>query len=239
MKKIYFVGFLVVLLLSSPSAAQASAKSSVTPEAALKMLQEGNKRFVACQLKRPNQDTKRCQETATKGQSPFAAVLSCADSRVPVEVLFDRGIGDIFVVRDAGNIATVTDIGSMEYAVEHLGTPLVVVLGHSHCGAVTAAVKGGDAPPNIKAIMDYIAPAVAAAKAANPDKSGEGLVNPAIAANVLQAMADIFQKSPLFREKVKSGGVRVEAAIYDLKSRQVTWLGPHPQQAQLVAAEAK
>ncbi len=239
MKKAYLVGLFIIFLLSSPVGAMASAKSAVTPEAALKMLQEGNKRFVTRQAKRPNQTPQRCQETATHGQQPFAAVLSCADSRVPVEVLFDRGIGDIFVVRDAGNIATVTDIGSLEYAVDHLGTSLVVVLGHSQCGAVTAAVQGGEATPNIKAIMAHIAPAVAQARSANPDKSGDALVNPAIAANVLQAMADIFTASPLFREKVKGGSVKVEGAIYDLKSGKVMWLGPHPQQGQLLAGEAK
>ena len=91
-------------------------------------------------VKRLNQGAAQRKLTAEKGQQPFAVVLSCADSRVPVEVLFDRGIGDIFVVRDAGNIATITDIGSIEYAVDHLGSPLVVVMGHSKCGAVTAAV---------------------------------------------------------------------------------------------------
>ena len=147
--------------------------------------------------------------------------------------------GTLFVVRDAGNIATTTDIGSIEYAVDHLGTPLVVVLGHSKCGAVTAAVQGGEAPPNIKAIVDFIAPAVTTAKDANPDKTGEALVPAAITANVWQATADIFKNSPMIREKVKDGKLKLVGATYDIKSGKVNWLGPHPQQTQLVAGEAK
>ena len=239
MRRVYLFGLMLMFLLSSAAIAVAYETSDVSPEAALKMLQEGNGRFVSAAVKRPNQNAKQRVQTAEKGQKPFAVVLSCADSRVPVEVLFDRGIGDIFVVRDAGNIATKTDIGSIEYAVDHLGSPLVVVLGHSKCGAVTAAVEGGEAPPNIKAIVDFIAPAVATAKTANPDKSGDALVSAAITANVWQAMADMYKNSPMMREKVKDGKIKLVGAVYDLKSGKVNWMGPHPQQAQLVAGEAK
>ena len=100
-------------------------------------------------------------------------------------------------------------------------------------------MQGGEAPPNIKAIVDFIAPAVATAKNASPDKSGEALVPAAITANVWQAMADIYKNSPLMREKVKDGKVKMVGATYDIKSGKVTWMGPHPQQAQLVAGEAK
>ena len=123
MRRVYLFGLILMFLLSSAAIAVAYETSGVTPEAALKMLQEGNGRFISAAVKRPNQHAKRRIETADKGQSPFAIILSCADSRVPVEVLFDRGIGDIFVVRVAGNIASKTDIGSMEYAVDHLGSP--------------------------------------------------------------------------------------------------------------------
>ncbi len=214
-------------------------KSDVSPDAALKMLQEGNGRFVSGPVKRPNQGAKQRVETAEKGQKPFAVVLSCSDSRVPVEVIFDRGIGDIFVVRVAGNIASKTDIGSMEYAVDHLGSPLLVVLGHTKCGAVTATVQGGEAPPNIKAIVDCISPAVDKARTTCPDKSGEALVPEAITANVWQAMEDIYKNSPMLRDKVKDGKIKLVGAVYDLKSGKVNWMGPHPQQAQLVAGEAK
>ncbi len=196
MRRFCLFGLILMFLLSSAALSVAYEKSDVSPDAALKMLQDGNSRFVCGPLKRLNQNARQRVQTAEKGQKPFAVVLSCADSRVPVEVLFDRGIGDIFVVRDAGNIATITDIGSIEYAVDHLGSPLVVVLGHSKCGAVTAAVEGGEAPPNIKAIVDFIAPAVVTAKNASPDKSGEALVPAAITANVWQAMTDMYKNSP-------------------------------------------
>ncbi len=239
MRRVSLFGLILMFLLSSAAIAVAYEKSDVSPDTALKMLQDGNGRFVSAAVKRPNQNARQRVQTAEKGQKPFAVVLSCADSRVPVEVLFDRGIGDIFVVRDAGNIATITDIGSIEYAVDHLGSPLVVVLGHSKCGAVTAAVEGGEAPPNIKAIVDFIAPAVTQAKSANPDKSGDALVSAAITANIWQAMADTYKNSPMLREKVKDGKIKLVGAVYDIKSGKVNWLGPHPQQAQLVAGEAK
>jgi carbonic anhydrase len=238
-RKIYLWVMLVIFLLGWTAPSLAYTKSDVPADSALKMLQQGNQRFVSTGSKCPNQNAKRRVQTATHGQHPFAVVLSCADSRVPVEVLFDRGIGDIFVVRDAGNIATQTDIGSIEYAVDHLGTPLVVVLGHSECGAVTAAVEGGEAPPNIKAIVDFITPAVAAAKKASPDKSGEALVPAAITANVWQSMGDIYKNSPMIREKVKENKLKMVGALYDIKSGKINWLGAHPQQAQLVAGEVK
>jgi carbonic anhydrase len=238
-RRVYLFGLMLIFLLSCTVTASATAKSDVSPEAALKMLQDGNKRFVSAAVKRPNQNAKQRVQTAVKGQKPFAAVLSCADSRVPVEVVFDRGIGDIFVIRDAGNIATQTDIGNIEFALATFGTPLVVVMGHTDCGAVVAAVQGGEAPPNIKAIVNFIAPAVATAKSANPDKSGDALVSAATTANVWQAMADMYKNSPLIREKVKDGKIKIVGAVYDIHSGKVNWMGPHPQQAQLVAGEAK
>lgn len=239
MKNICCSGLIMIFLLSGVATGMATSTSDVSPDMALKMLQEGNRRFAVAAAKKPNQNIKRCIETSDKGQKPFAAVLSCSDSRVPVEVLFDRGIGDIFVIRDAGNIATNTDIGSIEYAVDHLGTPLVVVLGHSKCGAVTAAVQGGEAPPNIKAIMDHIGPAVTTAKEASPEKTGEALIPAAITANVWQASADIFKNSPIIREKIKEGKLKLVGATYDIKSGKINWLGPHPQQEQLMAGETK
>ncbi len=238
MKKCCHLSLVLALLLSTATAT-AAVPSSVSPEATLKMLQDGNGRFASAGPKRPNQNAKRRLDTTEKGQQPFAAVLACADSRVPVEVLFDRGIGDIFVVRNAGNIATKESIGSLEFAVDHLGTPLVVVLGHSKCGAVIAAVEGGAAPPNIQTFVDAISPAVAKAKASNPEKSGAALVPEAITANVWQAITDILTNSPLLREKVKEGKVKMVGGNYDLKTGKVTWLGPHPQQAALLAGEAR
>src|SRR5262245_28073525 len=125
------------------------AGSGVGPEAALKMLQEGNARFVAGKARHPHEDQGRRNETAS-GQHPFASILSCSDSRDPVEVTFDEGVGDLFVVRVAGNVADTDEIASLEYGAEHLGTQLIAVLGHTKCGAVTAVVNedklGGSLP---------------------------------------------------------------------------------------------
>ena len=115
----------------------------------------------------------------------------------------------------------------------------MLVMGHSGCGAVTATVQGGEAPPNIKAILDDIAPALAKVKAANPGLTGEALVAEVIKANVWQAIGDIYKSSPMMRDKVKDGNVKLLGALYDMKSGKVSWLGPHPQQAQLIAGEAK
>jgi carbonic anhydrase len=238
-KKIYVIGMILIFTLATAAMGLAETKSEVSPDAALAMLKEGNSRFVAGHARYPNLSAARRKQTAEKGQKPFAVVLACSDSRVPVEEIFNRGIGDIFTIRDAGNIATQTDIGSIEYAVDHLGTPLVVVMGHSHCGAVTATVQGGEAPPNIKAIIDFISPALAKVKAANPGKTGEALVAEVINANVQQGMRDIIKNSPIMREKVKDGKVKLVGALYDIKSGKVSWMGPHPQQAQLLSGEAK
>jgi carbonic anhydrase len=240
-RKIYSYGLILIFMLATASMAlaEAKSKSDVSPDAAFKMLTEGNNRFVAGRMKHPNLSAVRRQQTTEKGQKPFAVVLACADSRTPVEQIFDQGIGDIFTVRDAGNIATKTDIGSIEYAVDYFETPLVVAMGHSLCGAVEATVQGGEAPPNIRAIVDFIAPALARAKAANPDKSGEALVAEVTKANVWQAMEDIYKNSPMIREKVKDSKVKMVGALYDIKSGKVSWLGPHPQQAQLLSGEAQ
>jgi carbonic anhydrase len=239
LKKIYLLGMILIFTLALAAMALAETKSDVSPEAALTMLKEGNSRFVSGHASQPNLSAKRRKQTAEKGQKPFAVVLACSDSRVPVEEIFNRGVGDIFTIRDAGNIATKTDIGSIEYAVDHLGTPLVVVMGHSQCGAVTATVEGGEAPPNIKAIMEFISPALAKVKAANPGKTGEALVVEVINANVWQGMRDILKNSPIMREKVKDGKVKLVGALYDIKSGKVSWMGPHPQQAQMLSGEAK
>jgi len=239
MKRTYLIGLILLLMLGTAAIALAAAKSDVSSEAAMKMLMEGNGRFVSGPAKHPNLDAKRRQETAEQGQKPFAVVLACSDSRVPVEEVFDRGIGDIFTVRNAGNVASQTDIGSVEYAVDHLGTPLVLVMGHSGCGAVTATVEGGEAPPNIKAFEDFIAPALATVKKAHPDKTGEALIAETVKSNVWQSMGDIFKNSPMMREKVKEGKFKLVGAVYDMASGKISWMGPHPQQTQLISGEAK
>jgi carbonic anhydrase len=200
----------------------------------LNVLKEGNARYVAGTEQKPNQDRQRRSLTASQGQQPFAAVLACSDSRVPVELIFDRGIGDIFVVRVAGNVAGPTEMGSIEYAVEHLGTSLFVVLGHTRCGAVTAVAKGEGITGNMTALAELIAPAVAKAKADYPGAIGDLLVYEAIKANVWIAVEKFFKSSAIVRREVKNGSLAVMGAVYDLESGQVEWIGMHPAEQQLL-----
>ncbi len=202
----------------------------MSADEALSRLKAGADRYLEGKLQHPNQSRERRALTYGQGQHPFAAVLGCSDSRVPVELIFDQGIGDIFVVRVAGNVAQADEIGSIEYAVDHLATPVVVVLGHSHCGAVTAVVENAKVTPNIASLVAPIRPAVAKAKAENPEASKEVLLNAAIRDNVLQAMSDLFQKSPLIKAQVKAKKTRVVGALYEIDTGRVQWLGPHPDQ---------
>ncbi|MBI5250891.1 MAG: carbonic anhydrase [Desulfomonile tiedjei] len=211
---------------------------AMSADEALRLLKEGNSRFIASSQQHPNEDVARRNSTATKGQQPFATILSCSDSRVPVEVLFDRGVGDIFVIRVAGNVANGDETGSIEYAVDHLGTPVLVVLGHTKCGAVTAVVTNADLHGNIIPIGKSILPAVVAAKKSNPTATGEALLNEAIKANVWQAIEDVFRTSPITVGRIKSGKLRVEGALYDIETGNVTWMGKHPKQDNLLSDKA-
>jgi carbonic anhydrase len=235
-KKRYLV--LAVLALFALNASCLWAKSAgpgVTPDEAVKMLKEGNDRYAGGTVTHPNQDPQRRGATASMGQQPFATVISCSDSRVPVEILFDAGVGDVFVIRVAGNVADVDETGSIEYGVDHLGTPLLVVLGHTKCGAVTAVVQKAELHGNIVPLVDNIIPAVAKAQAQNPNLSGDALIPKAIEANVWQVIEDIFKNSHTVRDSAKAGHVKVLGAMYDIESGKVEWMGPHPNQDALLA----
>jgi carbonic anhydrase len=181
----------------------------------LKKLLDGNKRCAVCKPKYPRQGPRRRKEIA-KGQKPFAVVVGCSDSRIPPELVFDQGFGDLFVVRVAGNIADDVALGSVEYAVSHLGTELVVVLGHGSCGAVTAATKGGKAHGHLAPIMKALKPAVQKAKRMSGD-----LVDNAIRANVELVVHQIRTSEPVLASMVKEGKVDVVGAYYDLESGRV------------------
>lgn len=205
------------LWLEQAEAAESSAIEpvSLSPDAALQKLVEGNQRFVQHQPQYPDQSAARLQEVA-QAQHPFATVLSCADSRVPAEIIFDQGIGDIFDVRIAGNIATREAIGSIEYAAALLGTPLLMVLGHERCGAVTAAVQNQSLPGDISTFVKAILPAVERVK----DQLGDAVDN-AVVANV-QYQIEQLQRSPLLRERLQSGKLKIVGGRYDLDTGTVT-----------------
>ncbi len=201
-------------------------------DASLMLLKEGNNRFSAGKPQYPHQDATRRTEVA-KGQEPFATVLACSDSRDPVELIFDRGVGDIFVVRVAGNIAGSSELATIEYGVGHLNTPLLVVMGHTKCGAVTAVAKGAELHGHLHVLAEKIKPAVEKAKAGTPE--ADELVPKSIQANVWQAIEDIIKESGEVREKLAVGKLSILGAVYDLESGKVTWLGQHPAEDSIVA----
>ncbi|MBD2251533.1 carbonic anhydrase [Nostoc parmelioides] len=190
----------------------------VNPQAALARLLEGNKRFVDGKRLNPNQSTLRLQETAV-AQYPFAAILGCADSRVPAEIVFDQGLGDLFVVRVAGNVASQTAIGSLEFATAVLGAQLIVVLGHARCGAVVAAAKGDPLPGRIGVFVEEIKPAVERVR----NKTGS-LEENSIIANVQYQAEKLAESSTILRGLIKEGKLKIAGGRYDLASGKVTLL---------------
>jgi carbonic anhydrase len=190
----------------------------LTGKEAIVRLQEGNKRYTDGKSAHPNQGAARRSEVFG-GQAPFAAILGCSDSRVPLEIIFDQGIGDLFVIRVAGNVADDIVSASIEYAAEHLQVPLVVVLGHQNCGAVQAAVKGGHAPGHIPSLLEALQPAVEKGRA----QLGDDLVDQAVRANV-QLTADVIRDSALLSQMVKKGELEVVGAYYSLENGRVDFL---------------
>lgn len=184
--------------------------NTVTAKQALKKLLDGNKRNVAGKKQNPRQDARRRKEVS-KGQKPFAVVVGCSDSRIPPELIFDQGLGDLFVVRLAGNIVDSLALGSIEYAVEHLDTRLVVVLGHGKCGAVTAAAQGGHAPGHVGAILRALQPALKKARKLEGD-----FVENAIRVNVSLVKNKIKASRPILAEMAEKGEIDVIGAYYDI-----------------------
>lgn len=217
---------LVVAALSiSCVAAMASEGAGVTADEALRKLMDGNKEYVEQKMTNQKMSCKTVRESLAKVQKPYAIILSCSDSRVPPEVIFDKGLGEIFVVRVAGNVPDPIVLGSIEYAAEHLGSPLVMVLGHERCGAVTAAVDAKGKPEgNIGAIVKVILPAVSQAKKEYKGKDKSQLVEAAIDDNIKLVEASLTKKSPVLKHLVKEGKVKIVAAKYDLDDGKVTLL---------------
>jgi len=205
----------VCLLLVLSFAALPKGNTTLTADQALQKLVEGNNRYKRMALLRPNQTLAR-RSLVAKGQNPFAIILSCADSRVPPELVFDQGLGDIFVIRVAGNIPNDQMIGSIEYAVEHFDVPLLMVLGHQRCGAVEATVKGGEVPGHIGSIVEAIKPAVEKTKGMPGDP-----VENAIRANIELVVEQLKNSKPILSEFVHNGKLKVVGAKYDLDTGAV------------------
>jgi carbonic anhydrase len=211
---------LVAAGLSRKSLA-ASPSAPISPEAARQRLIAGNNRYVGDKPLRLDHSSRR--EMVAPAQMPFAIVLGCSDSRVPPEILFDQGLGEIFTVRNAGNIADDIAIGSMEYAVEHFATPLIVVLGHQRCGAVMAtisSVASGTMPrPHIASVVTAIRPAVEASKG----MPGDAVEN-AIATHVRRTVAALKASGPVLADAVASGRLEIVGAEYHLAHGHVDFL---------------
>jgi carbonic anhydrase len=202
-----------VLGAARPWSRWLSAPPTLTPDEAVRELVAGNQRYIAGRLTSPSSDLSSLRAHTVEKQEPFAAVLGCADSRVPVELVFDQSIGRLFVVRVAGNIATPDVIASLEYAVAVLGVTAVLVLGHQHCGALKAAVKGEDAPGQISSLYSYLRPAV---------EKGNGDVEVAVHANA-RLQADLLRtSSTVIRDAAAKGAVKVIAGVYDLGTGNVS-----------------
>jgi carbonic anhydrase len=198
-------------------ARSAVAQTVLSPDAALARLMEGNNSFVQGRLASFDQDLAILKEHTVAKQEPFAAVLSCADSRVPVELIFDQSIGHVFVTRVAGNVCTPEVIASLEYGAVVLGVPIIMVLGHDGCGAIKATIDGKPVPGQISALYAPLRPGI--------ERAGPDLVA-AIKANA-QVQADLLRTaSPVIAPLVKTGKMKVVAAYYDLASGKVAILGP-------------
>ncbi len=204
----------------------------------LERLQDGNERFYTNHAQHPHESAARRHDTTVHGQHPFATVLACSDSRVPVEILLDQGIGDVFTIRVAGNVVATDETGSIEYAVEHLGIPLVVVLGHRDCGAVTAVVKHAHELGSIPGLVAHIEPAVKVVEREHPELTGADLVAAAVEQNVWHSIEDLFKHSEAVRERVRAGKARLIGAVYDIDTARIHWLGEHPRQAEWLARPA-
>ena len=216
--------FIAVGLLSANQFARAadpahSDQPSVAPAEAIAKLKEGNGRYTSGNLQHPGQTTERRTELANT-QYPFATIVSCSDSRVPPEIVFDQGLGDLFIVRVAGNVINDEGLGSIEYSVDHLGTRLILVLGHQSCGAVKAAretiAAKGKAPGHIESLVMAIKPAVEATAKDDLDTT--------VKANVKNVVKALRSSTPILKAKVDSGEIQVIGGYYSLDTGAVTFL---------------
>lgn len=222
-----------VLLLCAAMTWAASPVPDKDPDHALADLMAGNVRFARGTSLHSDQDAARRLATLHGDQEPGAIILSCADSRVPPEIIFDQGIGHIFSVRLAGNVATSGGMGTAEYGVAKLGVRLLVVLGHTDCGAVQAVLSGADATGELRRLLAPIAPAVRRATQNNPGLGQDALTVKAVEENVWQAIADMVRGSPVLRQYAASGRLKIVGAVYHLDSGAVAWLGEHPDKTRL------
>ena len=212
MKKVNVLFVMLFVLSVSISSAQ------VVPLLALEYLKEGNKRFVSGKSSKPHQDIVRIKELAS-GQKPFAVIVGCSDSRVPSEIIFDQGLGDLFIVRTAGQVSSYASYGSIEFANAVLGAKLIVVLGHTQCGAVAAACKLPEVPGHIVTLINAIKPAATLAKHQHGDE-----IENAVKINVAMQVEQLKNLEPVLTKSTQDNSTMVVGAVYDLKTGKVEFL---------------
>ncbi len=217
MRSLMLIALIGLPIVAARAVIAAVSAPTMSAGDALKLLLEGNQRFVEGRLEHPNQ-TVAHRFAVAHGQHPFAAVLACSDSRTPPEILFDRGLGDLFVVRVAGNVADQVVIESLDYSVKHLGVRVVMILGHNKCGAVTAAVAGHEEEGDVGPMLKELRPAVEATKG----MAGDPVEN-AVRENVKLVMKNLAT-SPELTAMVQSGELKIIGGIYDLYTGKIEML---------------
>lgn len=219
------------------SAAAKSAKEELRPatvEEIYAELKAGNKRFVTGKMRHPNMSGTRVRQTGREGEHPLAVVLCCADSRVAPELILDQGIGDLFTVRVAGNVANPGEVASVEYAVDHLRAPLVVVMGHSECATVRSVVDGTRMLGELGEWARNIKMALQRTRFAAPSLTGRPLMTAVTQMNVWESIEDMLKGSAALRDRLRAGELHIVGATYQVETGEVNWMGAHPDQCDFV-----
>lgn len=210
------------LVLACMLVASASVENSgITADQALKILMDGNARFASGNPTHPDQSIADRRAELATSQHPFAVVVTCSDSRVPPEIIFDQGLGDLFVVRTAGEVMDNVTFGTIEYAVDHLNVPLILVIGHDGCGAVDATIADGEIPGHIGSLVEAIKPAVDVARGMKGD-----LLNNSIDVNAMNIADKLNSTGPIISSAVKQGKLKIIGGRYRLDSGEVTLFEP-------------
>lgn len=201
----------------------------ITAEEALSRLKEGNQRFYSEDSQHKSMSSERRRQLLVTDQEPFAIILGCSDSRVPAEIIFDQGLGDLFVIRVAGNIVAPSQVGSIEYAVEKFGAPLVIVLGHSNCGAIQSTLdalagKGDTSSHNLNSIVSRIKPVIETLYETDLKNDEEQLMKYSVRANIRASVTHIRYSSPILERLVQQGKVAVVGAEYSLATGEVNFI---------------
>lgn len=218
-KTIYSLGILLALSFNTGAVFASHNIENISAKEALQKLKDGNERFVELNSKHPDESQERRKEMI-KGQHPFVVILSCSDSRVPPELIFDQGLGDIFEIRNAGNVLNEHVIGSIEYAVMHCGVKLIVIMGHQDCGAIAATLSGVSETKYIKALEDSIAPAVEDCKKQGLDVNSDNVVK----AHVMQDINELLSQDNELVKYMKKNKVKIVPAYYHIDSGKVDFL---------------